>query len=133
MTVGFSYVLGFWWAGAQQSGYTGPNTEGWQVSMTGDATQDTAIASNVSEGFTGWRYQQFTFVATTANPILSFLAVGTPTGEPPFSLIDGISLQAVPEPGTCALIPRSPPSCWLHSRSSSTPAPNCPSESPPAP
>ncbi|HTB10454.1 MAG TPA: PEP-CTERM sorting domain-containing protein [Bryobacteraceae bacterium] len=104
LTVGDKYIVGFWWAGAQQSGFTGVNTEGFQVSMTGDATQDTNIVSNVSEGFTGWTYQQFTFVATTANPVLSFLAVGTPNGEPPFSLLDGVSLQAVPEPATCALI-----------------------------
>jgi hypothetical protein len=105
LTVGTSYTLGFYWAGAQQSGFTGVNTEGWQVSLTGDATQNTAIASNTTEGFTGWMYQTFTFIAQSANPTLSFLAVGTPNGEPPFSLLDGVSFtQNTPEPGTYALI-----------------------------
>ncbi len=105
LTVGTSYTLGFWWAGAQQSGFTGVNTEGWQVSLTGDATQDTIIASNTTEGFTGWMYQTFTFIAQSATPTLSFLAVGTPNGEPPFSLLDGVSFtQTAPEPGTNVLI-----------------------------
>jgi hypothetical protein len=105
LTIGTSYTLGFWWAGAQQSGYTGVNTEGWQVSLTGDATQDTIIASNTTEGFTGWMYQTFTFIAESATPTLSFLAVGTPNGEPPFSLLDGVSFtQTAPEPGTDVLI-----------------------------
>jgi hypothetical protein len=103
LTPGDEYELGFWWAGAQQSGFTGPNTEGWDVSL-GDLTQDTAILANSSEGFTGWSYQTFTFIADNANPLLSFLAVGTPAGEPPFSLLDGVSLEAVPEPASCALI-----------------------------
>jgi hypothetical protein len=105
LTIGTSYTLGFYWAGAQQSGYTGVNTEGWQVSFTGDPTQDTAIASNTTEGFTGWMHQTFTFIAQSATPTLSFLAVGTPNGEPPFSLLDGVSLtQTTPEPATNALI-----------------------------
>ena len=104
LTVNASYTLGFWWAGAQQSGFTGPNTEGWDVSL-GDLTQNTVILNNVTEGFTGWQYQTFTFIADNANPLLSFLAVGTPAGEPPFSLLDGVSLtQTTPEPATAALI-----------------------------
>ena len=105
LTVGASYTLSFYWAGAQQSGFTGPNTEGWQVSLTGDATQDTAIANNTTEGFTGWMLQTFTFIAQSATPTLSFLAVGTPNGEPPFSLLDGVSFtQTAPEPSTNVLI-----------------------------
>lgn len=104
LTVGDSYELGFWWAGAQQSGFTGVNTEGWDVSL-GDETQDTAILNNTSEGFTGWQYETFTFSADIVDPVLSFLAVGTPAGEPPFTLLDGVSLdQTTPEPATAALI-----------------------------
>lgn len=104
LVINDSYTLGFWWAGAQQSGFTGVNTEGWDVSL-GDLTQDTTILSNVTEGFTGWRYQTFTFIADNTNPLLSFLAVGTPAGEPPFSLLDGVSLNLnTPEPATSALI-----------------------------
>ena len=109
LTLGQTYVLSFYWAGAQQSGFNGITTEQWQVSL-GDLTQKTAIVTNPDHGFTGWQLQTFNFVADSVNPILSFLAFGTPAGEPPFSLLDGVSLvgpsqsQATPEPGTCALI-----------------------------
>jgi len=104
LTIGDTYVLTFYYAGAQQSGFTGPNTEGWQVSFTGDATQDTPILSNTSEGFTGWKTETMNFIATSASPVLSFLAVGTPNGEPPFTLLDGVSMVQAPEPATSALI-----------------------------
>jgi hypothetical protein len=104
LIVNDSYTLSFYWAGAQQSGFTGPNTEGWDVSF-GGVTQDTTILNNTSEGFTGWQKQTFTFVANSTSELLSFLAVGTPGGEPPFSLLDGVSLaQSTPEPETYALI-----------------------------
>jgi hypothetical protein len=35
--------------------------------------------------------------------MLSFTAIGTPSGEPPFSLLDGVSLT-VPEPDSWAVI-----------------------------
>jgi hypothetical protein len=33
---------------------------------------------------------------------LSFLANGTPQGEPPFAVLDGVSLDIVPEPSSVA-------------------------------
>ena len=98
-----TYVLGFYWAGAQQQGFDGATTEWWQVTL-GTTTQTTAIVNNVSHGFTGWTYQTMSFVANNASETLSFLAGGTPNGVPPFTLLDGVSLVATPEPGTFALI-----------------------------
>jgi hypothetical protein len=50
-------------------------------------------------------YQTFTFTANGASDVLSFLAQGTPGGEPPFALLDGVTLNsATPEPGTLTLI-----------------------------
>jgi len=103
LTIGQTYVLGFYWGGAQQYSFTGPTTEGWDVTL-GSVTQDTVALSNVNHGFTGWYYQTFNYVATSASETLSFMAVGTPNGLPPFALLDGVSLQAAPEPGTLALI-----------------------------
>jgi hypothetical protein len=103
LTVGASYEVSFYWAGAQQSGFTGPTTEQWQVSF-GSQTQSTAIVNNESHGFTGWMQQAFTFTAGSASQVLSFLAVGTPNGVPPFSLLDGVAVNAVPEPTTLALL-----------------------------
>jgi hypothetical protein len=104
LTPGDQYTVSFWWAGAQQSGFTGATTEQWMVSL-GAQTQSTAILSNLSHGFTGWQQQSFTYTATSASEVLSFLAVGTPAGVPPFSLLDGVTLNAsTPEPGTLALL-----------------------------
>ncbi len=103
--VGNTYSLSFYWAGAQQEGFTGDTTEAWQVSL-GSETYTTVTNDNVSHGFTGWVQQTFNFTATATNEVLSFLAKGTPAGVPPFSVLDGVSMTQVttptpaPEPST---------------------------------
>jgi hypothetical protein len=97
LTVGQQYTLGFYWAGAQQLGFDGPTTEQWQVSLGGE-TFSTPVLNNASHGFTGWQYQTFNYTATAPSEVLSFLAVGTPSGVPPFSLLDGVSLNAAAVP-----------------------------------
>ncbi|OFA06876.1 PEP-CTERM sorting domain-containing protein [Duganella sp. HH101] len=103
LVAGQQYNLTFYWAGAQQSGFDGATTEQWQVSL-GTQTQSTAIKNNVNHGFTGWQKETFTFTASGASEVLSFLAVGTPAGVPPFSLLDGVSMVAVPEPQTWGML-----------------------------
>nr|WP_294503616.1 DUF642 domain-containing protein [uncultured Rhodopila sp.] len=105
LTVGQTYALTFEWAGAQQSGFTGPTTEQWEVKLGGD-TRYTPVLDDVSHGFTGWITQTFTFTATAATELLSFLAIGTPSGVPPFSLLDGVSLHAtaIPEPSSSLIL-----------------------------
>ena len=103
LTKGASYAVSFSWAGVQQSGYTGVTTEQWIVGFGGQ-TQSTAVVTDASHGFTGWMNQTFTFKADGTSDVLSFLAAGTPPGEPPFSLLDGVSAVQVPEPSTLALL-----------------------------
>jgi hypothetical protein len=107
LIVGQQYDLSFYWAGAQQSGYSGVTTENWKVSL-GDQSYTTATVTDASHGFTGWVQETYSFTATATTEALSFLAAGTPNGEPPFSLLDGVSLTAhaanVPEPSSWALI-----------------------------
>jgi len=81
--------VSFYCAGAQRQGYGGATIEAWQVSL-GSQTRTTAVVSNPSHGFTGWRKTTLSFVVTSATEALSFLAVGTPGGVPPFSLLDGV-------------------------------------------
>lgn len=102
LVVGDHYQLSFWYAGTQQYNFTGVTTEAWQVAF-GGTTYTTPVLSNQNHSFTGWYQQTFTFTATTTSQVLSFLAVGTPSGEPPFSLLDGVTMYDVPEPGTWAL------------------------------
>ena len=108
LVIGQTYQLSFDWAAAQQSTYFGPTTEGWIVSL-GDQTFSTEILNNPSEGFQAWRQQVFNFTATSTSEVLSFLAAGTPTGNPPFSLLDNVQLNAVqlnavPEPDSLPLM-----------------------------
>lgn len=106
LTVGQAYVVSFYWAGAQQQGFDGLNTEQWEVSLGSGPSQFTAIYNNPNHGFSGWFSEAFTFTADGSSQVLSFLAHGTPEGVPPFSLLDGVSLSvaAVPEPASWALM-----------------------------
>ena len=103
--VGHTYALSFYWGGAQQEGFTGATTEAWKVTL-GSESYTTDVADNASHGFTGWMQQTFNFTATTNTEVLSFLAKGTPTGVPPFSVLDGVSMtdttspSPTPEPST---------------------------------
>jgi hypothetical protein len=103
LTIGSNYTVSFDWAGAQQSGYTSATSDEWLVSL-GNETKSTGVVQLVPEGFTGWMTEDMTFQATSTSEILSFLAVGTPNGEPPFSLLTDVSMLAVPEPGSFAMV-----------------------------
>ena len=104
LTVGKRYVVNFYWGGAQQNGFTGPQTEQWEVSLGNGPSQFTSIYQNDTAGFSGWIAEKFTFTADGTTQVLSFLAHGTPEGVPPFSLLDGVSAAAVPEPATWGLM-----------------------------
>jgi hypothetical protein len=103
LTIGQQYKVSFDWAGAQQYGYNGETTENWTVSL-GNQSFTTATVDNANHGFTGWQSASYIFTATNATETLSFLAHGTPNGEPPFSLLDGVSMAAVPEPASWAMM-----------------------------
>lgn len=100
---GSTATLTFYWAGAQQSGFNGPTTDQWQVSL-GSQTQYTPVINLASNGFSGWTKVTMTFTATSASEVLSFLAIGTPSGVPPFALLDGVSLSDIPEPASWVLM-----------------------------
>ncbi len=104
LTSGTSYDVTFYWAGAQQKGFTGATTEQVQVSF-GSQVKSTQVVNNESHGFTGWMEERFSFTADSTSDVLNFLAIGSPDGVPPFVLLDGVSvdLHPVPEPGTLAL------------------------------
>jgi hypothetical protein len=112
LTAGQQYTVSFYWAAAQQSGFTGPTTDKWTVGLGSTAltsntqagSQTTNIISLASHDFSGWQYDTMTFTANASSDVLSFLATGTPSGVPPFALLDGVSMTAVPEPSTTALL-----------------------------
>lgn len=102
LTSGKVYALNFSWAAAQQQGFAGATTNAWQVSL-GSETHSTSVINLASHDFSGWRTQTLNFTATAANEVLSFLAVGTPSGQPPFALLTNVTLNPVPEPSAWVL------------------------------
>ncbi len=102
LTVGSTYALNFYWAGGQEESFTGITTDNWGVTF-GSQTFTTPTVTVPSKGFSGWMPQTFTYTASATSQTLSFLAAGTPTGQPPFAMLGGVSLVLVPEPSTWAL------------------------------
>ncbi len=107
LSVGTTYQLSFDWGATQFYGYSGDTTDAWQVTLGGD-TKTTATITTPSHGFSAWRTATMSFTATSATELLSFLAIGSPSGEPPTLLLDNVSLTAtstsVPEPASLALM-----------------------------
>ena len=95
------YSVSFVWAGAQMQSRTGATTDSLLVSL-GSQSFSTPVVNDVSQGFTGWMTQTFTFTATATSELLSFLSVGTPTGAPPIALLTDVTL--VPEPATMSVM-----------------------------
>lgn len=111
LIIGQSYSLSFNWAGAQQTGFDGATTEKWYYGLYDQFQNQTATLNNVNHGFTGWQTQTYNFVATKTSDTLYFMAQGTPSGQPPFSLLDSVSLtgpygtvSAAPDPATWMLM-----------------------------
>ena len=104
LTAGASYLLTFYWAAGQQTTFTGDTTESWGVTF-GNQSYNTGTVTTPSQGFTPWRLASVYFTAASTSTVLSFLAAGGPSGgQPPFSLLDGVSLVAAPEPATWAVL-----------------------------
>ena len=109
LTSGVKYDLSFYWAGTELSNRTGFTTIGLTGSFGGDsfATElyPNANPSGTPGSFSGWIHENFMFTADSTSELLSFLAVGAPANNlPPFALLDGVSLTAVPEPSTWAMM-----------------------------
>jgi hypothetical protein len=114
LVAGQQYTVSFDWAAGQQKGFDGTTTEQWAVdlgnkSLTSSSVttteQKTAVYTDASHSSSSWMHETMTFTATGASEVLSFLAIGTPDGKPPFSLLDGVSMvAAVPEPSEWAML-----------------------------
>jgi hypothetical protein len=94
---------------------SGNTTEQWQVTFSDGVDTQTQTSKQMStpgEGlgnpasldYMGWMSQTMTFEATSTKETLSFFAMGTPGGQPPVVLLDGVSLAPVPEPANYALL-----------------------------
>ena len=105
LTVGQNYNVSFNQAAGQQSGnLVGPTTEQWEVSL-GSSTQFSSLMSTPQGGIFPWEAQTLQFTASSTSEVLSFLAVGTPSGAPPMVFLDGVDMETnVPEPSAGLLL-----------------------------
>ena len=113
LITGAWYTVSFSWAASQQRNFAGTVTDGWFVGFGTTALAPTTTTANgttvkatatrqVTQATSSWVQEQMSFMATASTMVLSFLAQGTPAGQPPFSLLDGVTL--VPEPATSVLM-----------------------------
>jgi PEP-CTERM motif len=121
-----TYVLTFWQAGGQWAGYTGPTNTQWEVGLgstcliscanSGSFTGEIAFSqlmvntpggNGVTGTFVAWNSQTLSFTvpssAAGTPQFLSFVPLGS-VNVPPVVFIDGVNLQAVPEPATLLLM-----------------------------
>ncbi|MBY9061468.1 PEPxxWA-CTERM sorting domain-containing protein [Sphingomonas yunnanensis] len=105
LTIGAVYELNFFQAAGQWAGrpYAADTTESWRVSF-GEETKQSDSYNLPFQGVGAWQLEKMRFTATSTSQVLAFLADGTPSGAPPMSLLDGVSLSAVPEPSTWAMM-----------------------------
>jgi hypothetical protein len=103
LKVGDSYSLAFYQGAAQQEGDSGATTEQWQVTFGGKIDTST-LMNNASEGVVGWNAQSMFFIATSTSETLTFLALGTPSNEPPVVLLADVALTDIPEPTDYAML-----------------------------
>jgi hypothetical protein len=104
------YQVSFYQGAAQFKAVSGPTTDYWQVTLGGEVL-DSSTMDDASKGVVGWESQSLDFTATSASELLSFFAVGTPSGGPPTALLDGVSItditqiaQTTPEPSLWGLV-----------------------------
>ncbi len=84
-----------------------PNDLGFYNAADTSQIFKTGVVTNPEKGFTPWKFEQFTFTAQSDTEKISLLAYGTPLGQPPVSLLDGLSIDVnapVPEPSTWAMM-----------------------------
>ena len=105
---GQAYALSFYYAGAQQTSFSGGSTDYWAVT-TGSVVTDTpniTIGYGTAGGNQGigptdpWAQDTIDFIAIGSTEILSFLATGTGAGEPPFMMLADVAIFHVPEPAS---------------------------------
>jgi hypothetical protein len=114
LKAGDAYTLSFSWAATQMN--TGSHSNynialaynlGATALTSSTGGQSTAVFNETYGQSTGWMTVTASFIATSAQEVLSFLSYGGPVGGPPIAALDNISLvdagTPVPEPSSIAL------------------------------
>jgi hypothetical protein len=111
LTPGQTYAVSFYQAAGQQTGFSGATFDQWLVGLFNAGESQLSSVMNLpgpgasTPDVFPWEAQTLYFTATTATDYLTFLATGGPfsTSLPPIAFLDGVSMQAVPEPSSIVL------------------------------
>ncbi len=106
LVVGHEYQVSFYQATIQavDVNATTSFSANWLVSLGGGTAQTSPTMVNTYKSDTPWELVSMEFEATSTSEMLSFLASSPNGGEPPFLLLDGVSLTDVSEPGSVAML-----------------------------
>ena len=111
LVVGDHYQLTFDWAATQMiTGSKLPYTIalaynlGAGILTSAKGAPETATFKGAYNQSSKWQTVTMNFTATAGAEILSFLAIGGPTGDPPIALLDNVSLDDIPEPSSLAAL-----------------------------
>ncbi len=85
-------------------GFVGGTTEWWDVTFGSNATWSSALMTTASGGFQHWSPISMLFTTSASTQVVKFLAMGSPDRLPSTVFLDGVSLVAVPEPSSMAVI-----------------------------
>jgi hypothetical protein len=108
LSIGSAYQLSFdWGAGicmvVPPCDTSPPYNSGWDITFGSNI--DSVNSGPVSyQSFSGWKTYNKIFTATATSQTLSFLSRGGPSGVPPISLLDNVSLKTADVPGPLGIL-----------------------------
>jgi hypothetical protein len=100
LTPGHTYMLSFYQSAAQQARARNSTSDSLKVSL-GAQTHDSPTMDSTGAQ-TPWERVEMWFTASRSSEVLDFFTLGT--GTPPIALLADVSLIAVPEPATWAML-----------------------------
>jgi len=100
LEIGKSYKLKFYYGGTQFLNYNPAPPHEAVIYTFGGISATTPTLDVAAQSFSGWRTATATYTATSTSELLNFLA----TGPNDLVLLDGVSLNPVPEAGTVGLL-----------------------------
>jgi len=108
LSIGFPYQLSFDWGASvcmvvQSCDASPPFISGWDVSF-GSSTASVNNGPVPFQSFSGWKTYTNIFTANATSQTLSFLSKGGPSGVPPLSLLDNVSLRKADIPGPLGIL-----------------------------
>ncbi len=108
LSIGSPYELSFDWGASvcmvvPPCDTSPPFNSGWKITF-GSNTASVNSGPVPFQSFSGWKTYTNIFTATATSQTLSFLSRGGPSGVPPLSLLDNVSLRKADVPGPLGIL-----------------------------